>query len=232
MAELLVELFSEEIPARMQKKAAEDLLLTRKLKKAGLNNSASAAHVTPRRLIAVIDGLPEKQPDTREERRGPKADAPEKAVLGFLGSVGLTRDQCEERETPKGTFLYAVVESKGADTRTVLPGIVADSIKELAWPKSMRWGRHAFRWVRPMHSVLAVFGGETLQGAVDLGAGQLTFTNQTRGHRFLAPDAVVSVNFRNIRQSCARLSSSSTGKNASGSSWKAQPRWPKPKDWP
>ena len=197
MAELLVELFSEEIPARMQKKAADDLLslLTRKLRKAGLDYSASAAHVTPRRLIAVIDGLPEKQPDTREERRGPKADAPEKAVLGFLGSVGLTREQCEERETAKGTFLYAVVETRGADTRTVLPGIVAETIKEMAWPKSMRWGRHAFRWVRPMHSVLAVFGGETLDGAVDLGAGQLTFTNQTRGHRFLAPDAVAVSTF-------------------------------------
>lgn len=197
MSELLVELFSEEIPARMQKKAADDLLslLTQKLKKAGLEYSTATAHVTPRRLIAVIDGLPDKQPDTSEERRGPKADAPEKALAGFLGSVGLTLDQCEKRETPKGTFLYAVVETKGAETRTVLPGIIAEAVKELAWPKSMRWGRHAFRWVRPMHSVLAVFGGETLDGAVDLGGGELTFTNQTRGHRFLAPDAVAVSDF-------------------------------------
>ncbi|WP_323797569.1 glycine--tRNA ligase subunit beta [Nisaea sp.] len=197
MSELLVELFSEEIPARMQKKAADDLLslLTQKLKKAGLDYSSATAHVTPRRLIAVIDGLPEKQPDTSEERRGPKADAPEKALAGFLGSVGLTLDQCEKRETPKGTFLYAVVETKGAETRTVLPGILAEAVKELAWPKSMRWGRHAFRWVRPMHGVLAVFGGETLDGAVDLGGGELTFTNQTRGHRFLAPDAVTVSDF-------------------------------------
>jgi glycyl-tRNA synthetase beta chain len=197
MSELLVELFSEEIPARMQKKAADDLLslLTQKLKKAGLDYSSATAHVTPRRLIAVIDGLPEKQPDTSEERRGPKADAPEKALAGFLGSVGLTLDQCEKRETPKGTFLYAVVETKGADTRTVLPGILAEAVKELAWPKSMRWGRHAFRWVRPMHGVLAVFGGKTLDGAVDLGGGELTFTNQTRGHRFLAPDAVTVSDF-------------------------------------
>ncbi|WP_028465964.1 glycine--tRNA ligase subunit beta [Nisaea denitrificans] len=197
MSELLVELFSEEIPARMQKKAADDLLslLTQKLKKAGLEYSSATAHVTPRRLIAVIDGLPDKQPDTSEERRGPKADAPEKALAGFLGSVGLTLDQCEKRETPKGTFLYAVVETKGAETRAVLPGILAEAVKELAWPKSMRWGRHAFRWVRPMHGVLAVFGGETLDGAVDLGGGALTFTNQTRGHRFLAPDAVVVSDF-------------------------------------
>lgn len=197
MSELLVELFSEEIPARMQKKAADDLLslLTQKLKKAGLDYSSATAHVTPRRLIAVIDGLPDKQPDTSEERRGPKADAPEKALAGFLGSVGLTLDQCEKRETPKGTFLYAVVETKGAETRTVLPGILAEAVKELAWPKSMRWGRHAFRWVRPMHGVLAVFGGETLDGEIDLGGGALTFTNQTRGHRFLAPDAVTVSDF-------------------------------------
>lgn len=197
MFELLVELFSEEIPARMQKKAADDLLslLTQKLKKAGLDYSAATAHVTPRRLIAVIDGLPDKQPDTSEERRGPKADAPEKALAGFLGSVGLTLDQCEKRETPKGTFLYAVVETKGAETRSVLPGILAEAVKELAWPKSMRWGRHAFRWVRPMHGVLAVFGGETLDGEIDLGGGALTFTNQTRGHRFLAPDAVTVSDF-------------------------------------
>ena len=197
MSELLVELFSEEIPARMQKKAADDLLslLTQKLKKAGLDYSAATAHVTPRRLIAVIDGLPDKQPDTSEERRGPKADAPEKALAGFLGSVGLTLDQCEKRETPKGTFLYAVVETKGAETRSVLPGILAEAVKELAWPKSMRWGRHAFRWVRPMHGVLAVFGGKTLEGEIDLGGGALTFTNQTRGHRFLAPDAVTVSDF-------------------------------------
>lgn len=197
MSELLVELFSEEIPARMQKKAADDLLslLTQKLKKAGLEYSSATAHVTPRRLIAVIDGLPDKQPDTSEERRGPKADAPEKALAGFLGSVGLTLDQCEKRETPKGTFLYAVVETKGAETRSVLPGILTEAVKELAWPKSMRWGRHAFRWVRPMHGVLAVFGGETLDGEIDLGGGALTFTNQTRGHRFLAPDAVTVSDF-------------------------------------
>ncbi|MEQ8331676.1 glycine--tRNA ligase subunit beta [Nisaea sp.] len=197
MSELLVELFSEEIPARMQKKAADDLLslLTQKLKKAGLDYSSATANVTPRRLIAVIDGLPDKQPDTSEERRGPKADAPEKALAGFLGSVGLTLDQCEKRETPKGTFLYAVVETKGAETRSVLPGILAEAVKELAWPKSMRWGRHAFRWVRPMHGVLAVFGGETLDGEIDLGGGALIFTNQTRGHRFLAPDAITVSDF-------------------------------------
>ncbi|WP_193185965.1 glycine--tRNA ligase subunit beta [Nisaea sediminum] len=197
MSELLVELFSEEIPARMQKKAADDLLqlLTDKLKKAGLEYSSAVSHVTPRRLVAVIDGLPEKQPDTREERRGPKADAPEKALEGFLGSVGLTLEQCEKRETPKGTFLYAVVETKGAETKAVLPGIVADAVKDFAWPKSMRWGRHAFRWVRPMHGVLAVFGGETLAGAIDLGGGELTFGNQTKGHRFLAPDAFTVTDF-------------------------------------
>lgn len=192
MAELLLELFSEEIPARMQKRAAEDLtkLVTDKLAKAGLDFTTAEAHVTPRRLALVVDGLPEKQPDVSEERRGPRADAPEKAIAGFLGSVGLTRDQVEEREMPKGTFLFAVIEKTGAETKSVLPGIILEAIQELPWQKSMRWAKNSFRWVRPLHHVLAVFDGETLDGALALGDWTLTFTDTTRGHRFLAPDAI------------------------------------------
>ena len=201
MAELLLELFSEEIPARMQKRAAEDLkkLVTDKLAKADLEFALAEAHVTPRRLALVIDGLPEKQPDVSEERRGPRADAPEKAIAGFLGSIGLTRNQVEEREMPKGTFLFAVIEKTGAETRGVLPGIILEAIQELPWQKSMRWARNSFRWVRPLHHVLAIFGGKTLDGSLALGDWTLDFTDTTRGHRFLAPDAFSVTGFADYR---------------------------------
>ena len=201
MAELLLELFSEEIPARMQKRAAEDLkkLITDKLAKAGLEFTTAAAYVTPRRLALTVDGLPERQPDVREERRGPRADAPEKAIAGFLGSVGLTRDQVEEQEMAKGTFLFAVIEKSGAETRGVLPGIILEAIQELPWQKSMRWARNGFRWVRPLHHVLAIFGGKTLEGSLALGDWTLDFTDTTRGHRFLAPGAIQVTGFADYK---------------------------------
>lgn len=201
MAELLLELFSEEIPARMQARAAEDLkgLVTGKLKAAGLEFSSADAYVTPRRLTLVVDGLPDKQPDVSEERRGPRVDAPEKAIQGFLGSTGLSLDQCEKRDTGKGEFWFVVIEKKGAATADVLPEVVLSSIRELPWPKSMRWGRNTFRWVRPLHHILAVFDGAVLDGGLDLGETQLTFTGETRGHRFLAPDAVTVGSFHEYR---------------------------------
>ena len=201
MAELLLELFSEEIPARMQARAAEDLkgLVTGKLKAAGLEFSSADAYVTPRRLTLVIDGLPDKQPDVSEERRGPRVDAPEKAIQGFLGSTGLTLDQCVKRDTGKGEFWFVVIEKKGEATADVLPEIILSSIRELPWPKSMRWGRNTFRWVRPLHHILAVFDGAVLDGGLDLGETQLTFTGETRGHRFLAPDAITVGSFHEYR---------------------------------
>lgn len=185
MAELLLELFSEEIPARMQDRAAADLarLLEMALKEAGLEVAAPVHHSTPRRLTVVIADVPEATADVREERKGPKADAPEKAINGFLGSVGLTRDQVEERETPKGTFLFAVIEKPGRKTAEVLPELVEGAIHKLPWPKSMRWGAHQVRWVRPLHSILCLFGGEV----VPVSYGPVTSGNTTRGHRFHAP---------------------------------------------
>lgn len=201
MPELLLELFSEEIPARMQARAAEDLkkLVTEKLKAAGLAFDSADAFVTPRRLTLVVEGLPDKQPDVSEERRGPRVDAPEKAIQGFLGSTGLTLDQCEKRDTGKGEFWFVVIEKKGEATADVLPGIILAAIRELPWPKSMRWGRNSFRWVRPLHHILAVFDGAVLDGGLDLGEEQLTFTGETRGHRFLAPDAVAVSSFHEYR---------------------------------
>jgi len=229
MAELLIELLSEEIPARMQKRAADDLqrLVTEGLKKAGLSVGAAQAYATPRRLALVVDGLPLAQPDTREERKGPKADAPEKAIQGFLGSLGLTLDQVERRDTPKGPVLFAVIEHKGRPTAEVLPALIHEAIVGLPWPKSMRWAANAFAWVRPLHGIVAVFDGAPLKGGLALGAtpgtqpdgggtpvsvgfaadvaeapagvAVIPFGAVTRGHRFLAPDAFAVTGFADYR---------------------------------
>ncbi|MFT5486557.1 MAG: glycyl-tRNA synthetase beta chain [Paracoccaceae bacterium] len=186
MAELLLELFSEEIPARMQERAADDLkrLVTAGLKDAGLAHGDARAYVTPRRLTLVVEDLPEKQPDLREEKRGPKVDAPEKAIEGFLKANGLTREACEERALEKGTFLFAVVEKTGAETRDVLPGLLEKAIGDMPWPKSMRWGAGDMRWVRSLERVLCLFGSDVLPLALrnDIPCGKAT-----SGHRFLAP---------------------------------------------
>ena len=191
MSEFLLELHSEEIPARMQAKAAADLknIVSNQLKGAGLAFTDARAFVTPRRLALVIDGLPEKQPDVSEEKKGPKVGAHEKALEGFMKANGLTSiDQAEVRNTPKGDFYFVVNEIKGRETTEVLSEIVVETIKSFPWPKSMKWSKNSFRWVRPLHSILAIFKGETLKGSFDFGNQTLEFCNRTRGHRFLAPD--------------------------------------------
>lgn len=197
MAELLLELLSEEIPARMQDRAAADLkrLVCDGLKEAGLSYDSAAAYVTPRRLTLVVDGLPEKQPDISTERKGPKADAPEQAIAGFLKSVGMTRDEVEERDTPKGAVLFAVIEKTGAPTSDVLAEILPDAIGALPWPKSMRWGAGAFRWVRPLHWVLGLFDG----AVINFSFMGLEASDQTAGHRFMAPDEITVTGFADYR---------------------------------
>lgn len=190
MPELLLELFSEEIPARMQTRAADDLkrLVTDKLKDAGLATTRADAYVTPRRLALVVDGLPEKQPDVREEKKGPRVGAPDTAIQGFLKGAGLTSlDQCEKRMVGKAETWFALVERKGRPTADVLAELVPAAMAALPWPKSMRWSAHRFAWVRPLHSVLCLFNGKTVAGSIDLGDGSITFGDRTRGHRFLAP---------------------------------------------
>jgi len=185
MAELLLELFSEEIPARMQARASEDLtkLVTDGLKAADLAFDNVEALVTPRRLTLIIDGLPDKQPDLREERRGPRADAPEKAIAGFLAGNGVTLEQCEKRETPKGVFLFAIVEQKGRDSADVIKDIIEDAMAKLPWPKSMRWADQKVRWVRQLDRILCLFDGKVIPASF----GPVTAGNITSGHRFLAP---------------------------------------------
>lgn len=187
MAELLIELFSEEIPAGMQARAAADLerLVKDQFLSAGYKVTGSRAFATPRRLTLVIDGLPEAQPDRREERKGPKVGAPEKAIEGFLGSVGLTLDQLEKQSGPKGEFYVAVIEEKGRPTPEVIAEIVPDVIMNFPWPKSQRWGEGKLRWVRPLHSILCLYDGEV----VDFQVEGIRSCNTSRGHRFMAPAA-------------------------------------------
>lgn len=206
MAELLLELFSEEIPARMQARAADELkrLVTEKLRAGGLAFARAEAYVTPRRLALVVDGLPEAQPDLKEERRGPRVGAPDQAVQGFLKASGLASlDRCEQRDTGKGVFWFAVVEKKGGRTADMLPALLAEAIPALPWPKSMRFADQSFRWVRPLHSIIAVFDGATLEGGVDLGGARLAFGNATQGHRFLAPAPITVSGFEEYRAKLA-----------------------------
>ena len=188
MADLLLELISEEIPARMQIPAARNLqdMMQRKLAEAGLDvDRANIRHfVAPRHLALYIEGLADRQADLSEERRGPRADAPDKAIEGFLKSTGLTRDQLTAQDTPKGTFLFAHIEKAGAATADLLPEMVTSILAEFPWPKSQRWGATRFRWVRPLHRVNLLFDGVPLAGALDLGGATLPFTASSRGHYF------------------------------------------------
>ena len=185
MPELLLELLSEEIPARMQTRAAAELkrLAGMGLAEAGLAWDRIETFVTPRRLVLVVEGLPAAQPDVVEERRGPRVGAPDTAVEGFLRSAGLPRERLQTRETEKGAFHFAVIEQKGRKTRDVLPDVLTAALAGLSWPKSMRAATHDFRWVRPVHRLLCVFGGRTVPFAF----GPITAGNATVGHRFQAP---------------------------------------------
>ncbi len=191
MAELLLEILSEEIPARMQARAADDLkrLVTQGLKDAGLDFSKAEAFATPRRLALVVDGLPEKQPDVSEERKGPRADAPEKAIAGFKGSLPKGA-KIEEREAKKGTFLFATVEIKGRATTEILPELFNTAFQGFPWPKSMRWGTNSQRWVRPVHGLLCVFDGRVVD---NVAYGNEPASNMTQGHRFLSGGPIKGV---------------------------------------
>ena len=197
--QLFIELFSEEIPAGMQARAAQSLLadLVAKVTEAGLKPSSSFCHFGPRRLALVLEGLADQQPDSVEERKGPKEGAPEQAIAGFLKGAGLdSLDQAELRDTGKGKAWFAVKQVKGQATKDLLPQLILQVITGYTWPKSQRWARSSFRWVRPLHRITALFGGQVLDGTLDLGGGeQIVFSNVTEGHRFLAPDAITSTSF-------------------------------------
>ena len=189
MPDLLSELFSEEIPARMQARAADDLKarVTEGLVQAGLTYAAAAAFATPRRLTLAVEGLLAASPALKEERRGPRADAPEKAIEGFLKSTGLTRDQLEERDTPKGAMLFAVIDKPGRAAAEIIAEVLAETIRNFPWPKSMRWGSGTLRWVRPLHSILCILTTEAGAEVVPLDIDGIVSGDTTEGHRFMAP---------------------------------------------
>ena len=200
MPDLLLELFSEEIPARMQRKAAGDLrkMITDGLVDAGLTYEGAKEFWTPRRLTLSVNGLTKRSADIREERKGPRTDAPEKALAGFLRGAGLSSiDEAEVKNDPKkGDFYVAVINKPGRDAEEILQDLVPDIVKKFPWPKSMRWGKAssqagAMRWVRPLQSILCTFGPETEEPEViSFNIEGVPSGNKTRGHRFHAPDEI------------------------------------------
>ncbi|WP_170397791.1 glycine--tRNA ligase subunit beta [Ruegeria arenilitoris] len=190
MPDLLIELFSEEIPARMQTRAGEDLKkrITDGLVEAGLTYAGAAALTTPRRLTLAIEGLLAESPTIREERKGPKVGAPDKAIEGFLRGAGLTRDQLEERDTPKGAVYFATIEKAGRPAAEIVAEVLEATIRNFPWPKSMRWGCGPLRWVRPLHSILCILNDEAGAQVVPLEVDGITSGDTTAGHRFMAPN--------------------------------------------
>lgn len=179
MPQLLLELFSEEIPARMQQGAARDLerMTAERLKAAGLTYDALTTFAGPRRLTLVVEGLPAATPDREEELKGPRANAPEQALDGFLRKTGLTRDQLTERDG----VLFAVISSRGRATAELIPDMVDQIVRTFPWPKSMRWGSGTLRWVRPLKRIVALFDGQVVPFDID----GVQSGDTTEGHRFL-----------------------------------------------
>ena len=194
MPELLLELFSEEIPARMQQRAGDDLAraVNKALMDAGFMPEDVKSFAGPRRLVCIVGGLPARQPDRREEKKGPRVGAPEKAVEGFLKSAGLSSlDQCETRSDKKGEFYVAVIEQAGRDTAAVIAELLPGIIRGFSWPKSMRWADGDLRWVRPLHRILCVFNDEPVPFEIE----GVTAGDETEGHRFMAPGVIQARSF-------------------------------------
>src|ERR1700758_2876574 len=212
MPDLLLELFSEEIPARMQAKAAEDLrrMVTDKLVAEGLVYEGAKAFATPRRLALTVHGIPARQPDLKDERRGPRVGGPEAAIQGFLKATGLAslQEAKIQRDPKKGDFYVALIEKPGRDTLDVLADFLPVIIRTFPWPKSMRWGERsakpgALQWVRPLHAIIATFGIETEEpDVVQFDVAGIAAGQTTSGHRFMAP---APINVRRFEDYEARL---------------------------
>ena len=198
MSEFFLELFSEEIPARMQADAAAHIerFMTEALKKNELKFDETVSFVASRRLGLCVKGLPVAQADLVEEKKGPAVNAPEQALNGFLRSVGMTKDQLEVRETPKGTFYFASLSRKGRPTAEVLRENVAALLASFPWPKSMRWAEHKEHWVRPLHAIVCLFDG----AVVPVEFAGVKSGNVTYGHRFLAPQAIEVKDFADYQK--------------------------------
>ena len=192
MSDLLLELFSEEIPSRMQARAREDLarLVTAGLGGAGLSFGEVTTFATPRRLTLLVKDVPPKSSDVREERKGPRVDAPEKALEGFLRSTGLTIEECEIHDDKKGQFYVAVIDKEGLPTPQIVADVVSQVIRNFPWPKAMRWGSSRLKWVRPLHSILCLYDDAPVKFMVD----DVVSDDKSRGHRFMAPKSFKAKN--------------------------------------
>ena len=195
MADLLIELVSEEIPARMQNMAAQHFATAVRtaLDDLGVwtNDAGIDGLCGPRHLAVYASGIAVAQPDRVIEKRGPRVDAPEAAIAGFVASAGVPREALIEEDTPKGRFFFARNHVTGADTQSLLGDIVTSILTEFPWPKSQRWGRGNFRWVRPLHRINILFDGQALAGGFDLGGGEkLAFGATSCGHYFESPDDI------------------------------------------
>jgi len=195
MPDLLIELFSEEIPARMQARAAADLqkLVTGGLVDAGLTYASAGAFHTPRRLVLTIDGLTAASPDTREERKGPRTDAPEKALEGFLRATGQRKDQLVARDDKKGQVWFALIERAGRPAANIVAEVLESTIRDFPWPKSMRWGSGNLKWVRPLHGILCILSDETGARVVPLSIDGIACGDTTFGHRFMSDGKPIKV---------------------------------------
>ncbi len=197
MPDLLIELFSEEIPARMQPRARADLqkLVADGLVAAGLTYRSAGAFSTPRRLVLTVEGLDAASKPVREERKGPRADAPAAAIEGFLRSTGLTREQLVARDSGKGAILFAVIDKPGRPAAGIVAEVLEATIRNFPWPKSMRWGSGSLRWVRPLHGIIALLTDEAGAQVVPLDIDGIRAGAVTRGHRFMAPDPITVTGF-------------------------------------
>ena len=206
MPDLLIELFSEEIPARMQARAAEDLKkrVTDGLVEAGLTYAGAAAFVTPRRLTLTLQGLLAASPTLREERKGPRVDASDKAIEGFLRGAGVSRDQLEQRDDKKGAVFYALIDKPGRPAAAIVAEVLEQVIRSFPWPKSMRWGTGSLRWVRPLQSILCLLTDEDGGQIVPLEVDGIIAGDQTFGHRFMAPAALRVTGFDDYRDALKR----------------------------
>ncbi|TDL91187.1 glycine--tRNA ligase subunit beta [Meridianimarinicoccus aquatilis] len=206
MPDLLIELFSEEIPARMQARAAADLqkLVTDGVVEAGLTYSGARSFATPRRLALTVHGLTAESPTTREERKGPRVDAPDKAIAGFCKSVGVAREDLEMRDDKKGQVFFAVMTREGRPAAQIVADVLESAIRNFPWPKSMRWGAGDLRWVRPLHGILCILTDEAGAEVVPLDVAGITSGDRTQGHRFMAPDAFSVVSFEDYEAKLKR----------------------------
>lgn len=197
MTDFLLELFSEEIPARMQENAAIHLRdsLVSELNKVGLSLKTADYYYTPRRLCVHITELSIESQSTTEEKRGPKVDAPEQAIHGFLKTTGFSKEQLEIRQTDKGNFYFAIIKNDAKQTTDILSKIIPNIIRNFPWQKSMRWGSGSLRWVRPLHHILCLFKGEIVKFSVD----NIHADNFTFGHRFLAPEKIIVSDFNDYK---------------------------------